>query len=35
MARQCGLNKRQFVNLIERPLARMDYEAILRKTDKW
>ncbi len=30
MARQCGLTKKQFLDLLDCPLSRQDYENILR-----
>lgn len=34
MARQCALTQAQFLKLIECPLSRKDYEAILREKGK-
>ena len=34
MAKQCGLTKQQFLRLVECPLAREDYERLLREGGK-
>lgn len=34
MARQCGLTKKQFLELLDCPLSREDYEQILKQSEK-
>jgi len=34
MARQCGLTKKQFTDLLDCPLSRVDYEALLKAAGK-